>query len=238
MFRSLRRPDHQSTGGLPWDLRRRLLRCLFGRSCSPRDWPRPFRQKGHRTGIVPNAIETMNAQFGSVASDLIVQLSPVYPAASLRNRFRGGDCPAMPRPGDRNRCKIAESAPPAISHATIPIAPKRAAPAGCSRSWLSSSSPALSAASVRQEITEVAGRFAPASTSILAGFAAGGNDPAVPCLRDEFEKLPADRAEFRFGRFLQSLFRIEPASVKQLECTLDFLPVRRAEIRRGANRQC
>ncbi len=33
-------------------------------------------KKGTELGVVPNAIETMNARFGSCASDLIVQLSP------------------------------------------------------------------------------------------------------------------------------------------------------------------
>jgi len=33
-------------------------------------------KKGTERGVVPNAIETMNARFGSRASDLIVQLSP------------------------------------------------------------------------------------------------------------------------------------------------------------------
>ena len=33
-------------------------------------------KKGTELGVVPNAIETMNARFGSRASDLIVQLSP------------------------------------------------------------------------------------------------------------------------------------------------------------------
>lgn len=33
-------------------------------------------KKGTELAVVPNAVKTMNAQFGSVASDLIVQLSP------------------------------------------------------------------------------------------------------------------------------------------------------------------
>jgi hypothetical protein len=46
-------------------------------------------KKGTELGIVPTAIKTMAAQFGSVASDLIVQLSPCIRPPHYENDFAG-----------------------------------------------------------------------------------------------------------------------------------------------------
>ena len=72
-------------------------------------------KKGTELGIVPNAIETMAAQFGSRASDLIVQLSPcIRPphyeidfAAEIVRQCRGAGVTAVHDCGICTACDLA-----------------------------------------------------------------------------------------------------------------------------------
>ena len=71
-----------------------------------------------------------------------------------------------------------------------------------------------------------------ATQLILAfGIGAVGNNPAFAGLGHEAEELAPDGTELHLGGLLQGLFRVQPALVKKLERSLDFVAIRGAETR-------